>query len=352
MTNAVSLASASPDVCARIISTLSSQNVVFFTGAGMSAECGIGTFRGAGGLWSSITGTAMLLYGGTPFGWFLTPSLIWPIFVDRFLLDILRAKPHAGHITIARRQLLDPTVSVVTMNVDRLHHRALLLAATTLARDHPELLRTNTPSADVSCTAGDETTSPEDVLVKNAVAAASARIFEVHGAVAAFRCSSSRCARPISCPQPPSDAGELEARPPAEGPAAQGSVAESVPANVWGEYQARLRQLRCPACGSAPRPDCTLFCESLPQAQFHGASRSVNKASAVVCIGTSSVVYPAASLPENALRAGKPVFDVNVTSDTPLAKAGARALVGRAGVELVQLLEAAEALQADRRRTT
>jgi hypothetical protein len=45
-----------------------SKRIVFFTGAGMSAESGIDTFRGSGGFWSGMTGYLALGFFGTPLG--------------------------------------------------------------------------------------------------------------------------------------------------------------------------------------------------------------------------------------------------------------------------------------------
>jgi hypothetical protein len=50
-----------------ITETATAKNIVIFTGAGMSADSGIGTFRGQGGAWSGIFGTLALIYGGTSF---------------------------------------------------------------------------------------------------------------------------------------------------------------------------------------------------------------------------------------------------------------------------------------------
>ena len=61
-----------------IAATAKAKNVVVFTGAGMSADSGIGTFRGEGGAWSGFFGNLALLWGGTPIGWKWTPWLVWP----------------------------------------------------------------------------------------------------------------------------------------------------------------------------------------------------------------------------------------------------------------------------------
>ena len=55
---------------------------VVFTGAGSSADSGIGTFRGADAAWSGVTGALALFWGGTPIGWRWTPGLVWSRFVS------------------------------------------------------------------------------------------------------------------------------------------------------------------------------------------------------------------------------------------------------------------------------
>lgn len=52
--------------------------VAVFTGAGMSADSGVSTFRkDPGSLWSGVTGGLLLAAYGTPLGWRLTPGLAW-----------------------------------------------------------------------------------------------------------------------------------------------------------------------------------------------------------------------------------------------------------------------------------
>lgn len=92
----------------------------------MSADSGIGTFRGVGGAWSGLFGKLALLWGGTPLGWWLTPSLVWRKFVRDFYNPIAAANPHSGHDAIARLALHGDftDVTVITMNVDGLHQEA------------------------------------------------------------------------------------------------------------------------------------------------------------------------------------------------------------------------------------
>lgn len=100
--------------------------VAVFTGAGMSADSGVATFRkSSGSLWSGISGAVLLAAYGTPLGWRLTPGLAWGKYLGWFREPIIQAQPHAGHLALARlEQERFPGLPVVTINVDGLHQRA------------------------------------------------------------------------------------------------------------------------------------------------------------------------------------------------------------------------------------
>lgn len=91
------------------------RNVVFFTGAGVSAESGIPTFRGAGGLWRNFRAEDL----ATPEAFARDPELVLEWYEWRRGL-IRAAEPNAAHRAIARM----PDAPVVTQNVDGLHARA------------------------------------------------------------------------------------------------------------------------------------------------------------------------------------------------------------------------------------
>jgi|ERR1051325_7179497 NAD-dependent deacetylase len=91
------------------------QRVVVFTGAGVSAESGIPTFRGAGGLWRNFRSEDL----ATPQAFARDPKLVWEWYEWRRGL-VREAQPNAAHEAIAR--LSDAVV--VTQNVDGLHARA------------------------------------------------------------------------------------------------------------------------------------------------------------------------------------------------------------------------------------
>lgn len=91
--------------------------IVVFTGAGVSAESGIATFRDSNGLWHNhkIEDVA------SPEGWKQNPALVLDFYNQR-RADIARAQPNAAHKAIAQlEQAFD--VCVVTQNIDDLHER-------------------------------------------------------------------------------------------------------------------------------------------------------------------------------------------------------------------------------------
>ncbi|WP_407354145.1 SIR2 family NAD-dependent protein deacylase [Luteimonas sp. R10] len=94
--------------------------IVLLTGAGMSAESGIPTFRDAlTGLWARFDPQRL----ATPEAFDDDPALVWGWYRWR-AARARQARPHAGHLGIAALETLGHAVSVVTQNVDDLHERA------------------------------------------------------------------------------------------------------------------------------------------------------------------------------------------------------------------------------------
>ena len=93
--------------------------VAVITGAGMSAESGVPTFRGAGGLWRSFRAEDL----ATPDAFARDPQTVWDWYRWRQRL-IADAPPNAGHATLAALQTSRPGWRVLTQNVDGLHQRA------------------------------------------------------------------------------------------------------------------------------------------------------------------------------------------------------------------------------------
>lgn len=89
------------------------------TGAGISAESGIPTFRGAGGLWRSFRPEEL----ATPEAFARDPKLVWEWYLWRRGLSA-QAQPNAGHYALVRLEQRTPRFTLVTQNVDGLHDRA------------------------------------------------------------------------------------------------------------------------------------------------------------------------------------------------------------------------------------
>ncbi|APT91626.1 NAD-dependent deacetylase [Corynebacterium phocae] len=194
------------------------QRVEVFTGAGMSAESGLDTFRDATtGIWSKVDPQAMASIGA----WAKDPEPMWRWYLHRRDLA-LRAQPHAGHRAVAA----SAKTAVTTQNIDDLHERA-----------------------------------------------GSGTVTHLHGSLFEFRCSI--CARPWR--------GEVHP--------------ETIP--------------ECPLCGNLIRPGVVWFGEALPHREWEEAEQRMSTADAVIIVGTSGVVQPAASLPLVAFDLGTPVLEVS-----------------------------------------
>jgi NAD-dependent deacetylase len=92
----------------------------------------------------------------------------------------------------------------------------------------------------------------------------------------------------------------------------------------------------CFECGDLLRPDVVLFGEMLPPGAFERAAHEAEQCELCFVVGTSAVVYPAASIPEIARAAGAYLVEVN-PERTPLSDLCGEALTGKAG-EILPLL--------------
>ncbi|MEH0970669.1 NAD-dependent deacylase [Micromonospora sp. CPCC 205546] len=96
------------------------RRVVVFTGAGVSAESGVPTFRDAlTGLWHSFDAQRL----ATPAAFRDDPALVWGWYEWRRAI-VGRARPNAAHVAVAAIEARVPGAVVVTQNVDDLHERA------------------------------------------------------------------------------------------------------------------------------------------------------------------------------------------------------------------------------------
>jgi NAD-dependent deacetylase len=108
------------------------KHIVFLTGAGMSAESGISTFRDSGGLWENYD----VMKVASIDGWHEDPELVQRFYNDR-RAQLAAAEPNEGHKLITSLEK-DFRISVVTQNVDDLHERA---GSTNVIHLHGELTK-------------------------------------------------------------------------------------------------------------------------------------------------------------------------------------------------------------------
>lgn len=108
------------------------KNLVILSGAGMSAESGISTFRDAGGLWDIYP----VMQVASAEGYVRDPELVINFYNER-RKQLLAVEPNAGHIGLAELEK-DFNVTVVTQNVDNLHERA---GSTRIIHLHGELTK-------------------------------------------------------------------------------------------------------------------------------------------------------------------------------------------------------------------
>ena len=132
------------------ISLSRSTQFVVLTGAGISAESGIATFRGdansaagrdGNGLWEQHAVEDV----ASPEGWERDAALVWRFYSER-RANAAEAKPNAGHLALARVQkYLGTSFTLVTQNVDNLHEQA---GSTNVIHMHGELFKTRCENPD------------------------------------------------------------------------------------------------------------------------------------------------------------------------------------------------------------
>ena len=94
------------------------KNIVVFTGAGISAESGLGTFRNSGGLWEKFKISDV----ATPEAFQKNPHLVLSFYNSR-RRQLLDARPNNAHIALNRLQE-KYNLNIITQNIDNLHERS------------------------------------------------------------------------------------------------------------------------------------------------------------------------------------------------------------------------------------
>lgn len=107
-------------------------NLVVLTGAGISAESGLKTFRDSDGLWEGYKIEEV----ATPGGWRKNPEAVLQFYNER-RRNVMDAKPNAAHIALAQLET-KYNVQIVTQNIDDLHERA---GSTQVLHLHGEILK-------------------------------------------------------------------------------------------------------------------------------------------------------------------------------------------------------------------
>jgi len=208
---------------------LRAKKTVALSGAGMSVESGIASFRGKGGLWEK--------YNPEEYGHITTlrhaPEKAW-IMLREMHREISKAVPNRGHHALADLERMGLLSCIITQNVDGLHHVA----------------------------------GNKDIV-------------EFHGNLLTISCMD--CGHQV-----PSSDVSLDSIPP-----------------------------RCAKCRGPVKPDAVFFGEAIPYDALTRANQESRSCGLMLVIGTSALVYPAASMPEVAKRAGAKVVEIN-PAETPL----------------------------------
>ena len=254
------------------------ENIVIFSGAGMSAESGITTFRdGLQGLWAKYDPMEV----ASPDAFKANPQLVWDFYVDR-ADAVRRASPNAGHCAIA--QLAAATrVTVITQNVDGLHQAA---GSQSVLELHGNLFRLK-PFVD------------EDAAFANGKEPIICHVCNGY--------ADPDKSDPYSAKE---DFERIEL------------VAGPVP--------------KCPGCESLLRPAVVWFREMLDLNMLNDAIAIVESCDVLICIGSSLEVQPAASLPYRAIERGALVIEVN-PQPTWLSEIAHISLIGSAGKVIPEL---------------
>ncbi len=232
-------------------------SLVAFTGAGVSAESGVPTFRGDQGIWTKLRPEELANVNA----FMKNPELVWRWYADRRKV-MASIGPNPGHRALVDLEQIIPSVTIVTQNIDNLHRRA-----------------------------------------------GSTTIFELHGNIERNYC--------MHC----------------------GTRYEEVEVVLEdGIPRCSRTDMMGKRCRGYVRPDVVWFGEILPEDEWNSAVRAIESADVFLSIGTSGIVYPAASLPQLAKSCGAFVVEVN-PEPTPLTDVVDEFLMGPSGVVLPQLVE-------------
>jgi len=222
--------------------------VAVLTGAGISADSGVPTFRGTDGLWRNFKAEDL----ATSEAFARDPRLVWEWYNWR--RELIAAKsPNPGHLALARMESQHERFLLITQNVDGLHR-----------------------------------------------AAGSRKLVEIHGNIWKVRCT--------ACKQVTDN--------------------HDVPITILPS---------CRSCGSLLRPHIVWFGEPLDEPTLDQCMGALASCKVLLIVGTSGLVYPAASFAPIAKAAGAFVAEINL-DPTPNSQLVDVSIQGRAGEILPELL--------------
>jgi NAD-dependent deacetylase len=95
------------------------ERIVFFTGAGLSAESGIPTYRGKGGIWAEYDYEDYACQRAFD----RDPDKVWD-FHDKRRAAVAACEPHLGHRVVTAVKAQKPKTTIITQNIDGMHQRA------------------------------------------------------------------------------------------------------------------------------------------------------------------------------------------------------------------------------------
>ncbi|MFN4235236.1 MAG: SIR2 family NAD-dependent protein deacylase [Bacteroidia bacterium] len=115
------------------------KKIVVFTGAGISAESGIKTFRDSNGLWEEYDISEV----ATPEAWFKNPALVLD-FYNKRRKQVMEAQPNAAHLALVKLEKYFD-VQIITQNIDDLHERA---GSKNVLHLHGEIMKARSTASD------------------------------------------------------------------------------------------------------------------------------------------------------------------------------------------------------------
>lgn len=247
--------------------------VVAFTGAGISVESRVPAFRGERGLWEKYDPNIYANFPGLS-----TTSIITPKKVAGFVMEIyetvLNARSNPAHLALAKLEENGLLNTVITQNIDNLHQEA-----------------------------------------------GTRNVIELHGNLFQFRCEKCKKRKKMT-------REELK------------RMLFSIKENIGSRiklFKAFLSLFPKCSCRGQMRPDIVLFGEELPEGAIEYPCTVIDNCKTFLMIGTSGVIYPAASLPYYAKQKKKEIVEIN-EEDTSLSQIADYKLRGRAAEILPRLV--------------